>query len=98
MRGVVYGFTQEAAYDKLEEIIQNYESMNYTVLSKGYMQNSRRVVFNNNDIWEAYVPYKNMRGRAYNVAYIDHRIGVEELDEIIMPSIKASPYQAWKRF
>lgn len=98
MRGVVYGSTQEAAYNKLEKIIQDYERMKYTVLSKGYMQNSRRVVFNNNDIWEAYVPKKSMRGRAYNIAYIDHRIGVEELDEIIMPSLKALPYQAWRRF
>lgn len=98
MRGVVYGLTEESAFNKLEEIINNYEKMRYSILSKNYMKNKRRVVFSNNDIWEAYVPHKGMRGGAYNIAYIDHRISVDDLDEIIMPSMKALPYQAWKRF
>lgn len=98
MKGVVYGLTRETAYDKLEEIIQDYEKAKYQVAFKGYMTNELRVIFNNNDTWEACVPSERRRGRAYNIAYIDHRIDVELLDSVIMPSLKALPFQAWRRF
>lgn len=97
MKGVVYGLTKESAFNKLEEIILDYEKVKYKVAVKICQKNLLRVVFDNNDVWEAYVPKPSMRGRAYNIAYIDHRLGADDLD-IIMPSMKALPYQAWRRF
>lgn len=100
MRGVVYGRSLETAQAKLQEIVNDY--IHYNIATTSTRKHSRWhgdvVEFSNGDIWEACVPSKNIRGKKYNVAYIDKFIGVDLLDEVIMPSLVVPPFQAWRKF
>lgn len=98
MIGIVYGATMKAAQNKLQEIINDYTRYNIaTIVYKYNLNAGNKVKFSNGDFWEACVPSENIRGKACNVAYIDHRIDVDLLD-IIMTSIKSPPFQAHHHF
>lgn len=98
IKGIVYGATINAAQNKLQEIINDYTRYNIaTIVHKHNLKAGDKVSFSNGDIWEACVASENVRGRACNVAYIDHRIDIDLLD-IIMASIKNPPFQAHHHF
>ena len=51
--------------------------------------------FDNGDRWIVVKASECSRGQACNIAYIDRTINYDLIQKIIMPTIKAFPYQAY---
>ena len=93
MKGIIfYKDSDEKANEKLEEIIHNYELLNYSIIQYKKNRMNNMVEFSNGDFWQTKKANKNSRGCACNIAYIEKGIEKEIIDIIIIPSIKAMPY------
>ena len=100
MRGIVYCSNFENGIQKLEQIIQDYEIMGITYELYNYRRGitTCSVEFTNGDYWKIVHASDSARGNCCNVAYIDRNISTEIVETIIMPTIKAKPYQAYRYY
>ena len=101
MRGIVYGSTFEKAKTQLEKIIEDYQKIGIEINGRyGFRvaHNSIQVDFINGDQWTAVRASENSRGRACNIAYIDHDIDPDIINCVIKPTIKSYPYQAHRYY
>lgn len=101
MRGIVYGSTFEKAKTQIEKIIEDYKKIGIEVSESHGLRiahNSIDVNFTNGDYWTAVRASESSRGRACNIAYIDHDIDPEIIYCVIKPTIKSYPYQAHRYY
>lgn len=101
MRGIVYGSTFEKAKTQIEKIIEDYKKIGIEVSESHGLRiahNSIDVSFTNGDYWTAVRASESSRGRACNIAYIDHDIDPEIICCVIKPTIKSYPYQAHRYY
>lgn len=54
--------------------------------------------FDNGDEWIVVKATDGAKGHTCNVAYIDRMINDDLVEKVIMPMIKASPYQAFRYY
>ena len=97
MKGIVYGQTFEKAKTQLEKIIEDYKRIGIEINERHGLRATRYsmdVSFTNGDQWIAVRASENSRGRACNIAYIDHDIDPDIISCVIIPTIKSYPYQA----
>lgn len=97
MKGIVYGKTFEKAKIQLQKIIEDYKKIGIEPETKYSIKlslNNFSVEFPNGDYWIAVGASESSRGRACNIAYIDLEIEPDIISCVIMPTIKAFPYQA----
>ena len=96
MRGIVWGLTMEAAVKQLEEIENNYDKYDTAkVLTKRKSSSVYELVYTNGDYWIACKASESARGHKCNISYIDHRISVDFIHDIIRPCTCLEPYQAY---
>ena len=99
MRAIIYCQEINTGMNKLNDIIHNYAKINIeTTNIKRITKTSVFIVFKNGDEWTVAIANDGSRGRACNIAYIDRNINEEIVQTIIMPTIKAYPYQAYQYY
>lgn len=99
MKGIVWGLTMDAAIKKLEEIEDNYDKYNTAkVLTKRKSFSTYELVYTNGDYWIACQASESARGRKCNISYIDDRIDVDFIQDIIKPCTCLGPYQAYRYY
>ena len=95
MRGIVWGLTMEAAVKKLEEIENDYDKYDTAkVLTKRKSSSVYELLYTNGDYWIACRASESARGHKCNISYIDHRINIDFLHDVIKPCTCLGPYQA----
>ena len=93
MKGIIfYKNSYEKAFEKLEEIINNYKKLNYSITQYKKSRLDTVITFSNGDYWQIKKANEHSRGFACNIAYIEREIEKTIVDTIIMPTIKAKPY------
>ena len=99
MRGIIYCNTLETGLGQFKKIIEDYASIGITCDKPVTNTNQARVTFSNGDNWIVVRATEgSARGHACNVAYIDRMIPDDFVETIIMPTIKAFPYQAYRYY
>lgn len=99
MKAIIYCQEINTGMNKLNDIVKNYERINIeTTNIKRITKHSAFIVFKNGDEWTVTIANDGSRGRACNIAYIDRNIDEEIVQTIIMPAIKAYPYQAYQYY
>ena len=96
MRAIIYCQEINTGMNKLNDIIKNYERIN--IETTNIKRITKTSVFKNGDEWTVTIANDGSRGRACNIAYIDRNIDEEIVQTIIMPTIKAYPYQAYQYY
>ena len=94
MKATIYGSTYERAFDKFEEIIEDYKSMRINPIRIVRSKSHAWVEFENGDCWRAARVSENCRGNRNNIAYVDHLISQEAVDTIIKPQLTLRPFTA----
>lgn len=96
MKGIIfYKSSYTKALEKLEEIIDNYKKLDYSIIQHKRSSIDSSVLFSNGDYWQIKPASQGTRGLACNIAYIERGIEKSIIDTIIMPTIKAKPYTAF---
>lgn len=96
MKGIIfYKDLYEKAFEKLEEIINNYKNLNYSIVQYRKSRLNTCVTFSNGDYWQIKIANERSRGLACNIAYIERGIEKSIIDTIIKPALKAKPYTAF---
>ena len=99
MKGIIYCDKLETGLGQFKKIIEDYANIGITCDKPVANANQARVTFNNGDEWIVVSATEGMaRGHACNVAYIDRMIPDDFVETIIMPTIKAFPYQAYRYY
>ena len=99
MRGIIYCDKLETGLGQFKKIIEDYANIGITCDKPVANANQARVTFNNGDEWIVVrATEESARGRSCNVAYIDRMIPDDFVETIIMPTIKAFPYQAYRYY
>ena len=98
IRGIVYGESTLSAKQQLKDIIFNYECLGIYIKRKRESLRSLEIEFENGDFWRALKATENCRGMSCNVAYIEHTIAKEVVWNVIKPTIKSLPFQAYEYF
>lgn len=99
MRGIIYCNTLETGLAEFKKIIEDYANIGITCDKPIANANQARVTFDNGDNWIVVRATEgSARGHACNIAYIDRMIPDDFVETIIMPTIKAFPYQAYRYY
>lgn len=98
MRGIIYCNKIETGLGQFKKIIENYANIGITCDKPVVNANQASVIFNNGDEWIVVRATESARGHSCNVAYIDRMIPDDFVETIIMPTIKAFPYQAYRYY
>jgi hypothetical protein len=98
MRGIIYYDKLETGLAEFKKIIEDYANIGITCDKPVANANQARVTFNNGDEWIVVRATDSARGHSCNVAYIDRMIPDDFVETIIMPTIKAFPYQAYRYY
>ena len=96
MKGIIYGKTFKSAEQKMSDVLDEYERAKIPVATLQHSHCQETVIFENGDYWLAIGASDNCRGKACNIAYIDKDIDSNIISYVIMPTIKAAPFQGWK--
>lgn len=94
MRGIVWGYTFQDGVSKMKEIESNYTFMGYNIVNKISGKYSYQVQFDNGDIWKVARASESMRASRANVSYIDSRIPLCFVENIIKRCTYLPPYNA----
>lgn len=98
MKGIIYCDKLETGLQQFKKIIEDYNRINIKCDKPVTTANSARVIFENGDEWIVVKATDGARGYACNVAYIDRMINDDLVEKVIMPTIKAFPYQAYRYY
>ena len=98
MKGIIYCDKLETGLQQFKKIIEDYNRINIKYDKPVATANSARVIFENGDEWIVVKATDGARGHACNVAYIDRMINDDLVEKVIMPTIKAFPYQAYRYY
>jgi hypothetical protein len=98
MKGIIYCQKLETGLDQFKKIIEDYNRLGIKGEKPKINTNLAFVDFDNGDRWVVMRANENVRGNVCNIAYIDRMIDEELVETIIMPTIKAAPYQAYKYY
>ena len=99
MKGIVWGLDRLTCGAKMDSIIQEYELYwNIKPLEIKHSLNEYRVIFENNDIWQAVVASDKARGRKCNISLVDSNIPDDFVTTIIRSCTICPPYHAISYF
>ena len=98
MRGIIYCNKLETGLNQFKQIIEDYAKIGIKCEKPIVNANQGIVKFNNGDEWTVVRACENARGHSCNIAYIDRMIDKELVETVIMPTIKAAPYQAFRYY
>ena len=98
MKGIVWGSTIERAERQLQQIIENYRIIGYTIDTYRKGKTQLNVLFNNGDYWIALGASESARGHCCNISYIDTLIDAQIIDDVIRHCTRAYPYNALRYF
>ena len=98
MRGIIYCNKLETGLNHFKQIIEDYAKIGIGYEKPIANANRGIVKFNNGDEWIVVRASENARGHSCNITYIDRMINEEIVETIIMSTIKAAPYQAYKYY
>lgn len=94
MKGIIYCKKLETGLDWFDKIIEDYNTIGIECEIPKVSANQAFTDFYNGDRWTVVVASESARGHACNVAYIDRMINNDLIEQVIIPTIKAFPYQA----
>lgn len=97
MKGIIYCNQIEAGLGQFKKIIEDYDAIGIKCEKPRISTNQASTNFDNGDSWVV-TRINNGLGQRCNIAYIDRNISNEDIDEIIMPTIILSPYQAYRYY
>ena len=95
MKGIIWYKEKQKGLECLDRLIEDYAKMNIGILTMRKSHSETYVHFLNDDVWKVVPATNQSRGRACNIALIDSDIDGETVYAIIMPTVKAYPYQAY---
>lgn len=95
MTGIIWGYTEETAKNKLKEIEENYKLYHTAEI---LIRRKNEIIFNNGDRWIASGARESSRGRRCNISYIDVRIEQDFIDTVIKHCTTAGPYHAFNYY
>ena len=98
MKGIIYCQKLETGLEQFKKIIEDYNTIGIKCEKPRVSVNQAFIDFDNGDRWIVVRAGDNARGHSCNVAYIDRMIDNKIVEEIIMPTIKAAPYQAFRYY
>lgn len=98
MKGIIYCQKLETGLEQFKKIIEDYNRLGIKCEKPKINANQAFTDFDNGDRWVVAHANENVRGNSCNIAYIDRMIDEELVETIIMPTIKAAPYQAYKYY
>lgn len=99
MTGIIYCNKLEAGIEQFKKITDDYKKIGIEIAGKIKTTSSTvDVTLTNGDYWMVVKASESAKGRSCNVAYIDRMIDEKLVDEVIMPTIKAAPYQAYRYY
>lgn len=98
MKGIIYCNKIEAGLEQFKKIIEDYDTIGIKCEKPRVSANQAFADFDNGDRWTVVKATDGARGYACNVAYIDRMIPDDFVETIIMPTIKAFPYQAYRYY
>lgn len=98
MKGIIYCNKIEAGLEQFKKIIEDYNAIGIKCEKPRISTNQAFVDFDNGDRWTVVKATDGARGYACNVAYIDRMINDDLVEKVIMPTIKAFPYQAYRYY
>ena len=99
MRGIVWGLTMEAAVKKLEEIENDYDKYDTAkVLTKRKSSSVYELLYTNGDYWIACRASESARGHKCNISYVDDRIDIDFVQDVIRHCTCLGPYQAYRYY
>ena len=98
VKGIVYYKKIEDGIKQISKIAQDYKNIGIKITKT--ITTSTRVGFDfeNGDEWRIAPGVESSRGCACNIAYIDRMIPDDIVEKVIMPTIKAFPYQAYSYY
>lgn len=99
MKGIIYCEKFETGLAEFKKLVESYKKIGIEVINKvNATTNTVSADFTNGDYWLVTKATDGARGRACNIAYIDRMIPDEFIEQVIMPTIKAFPYQAYRYY
>lgn len=101
MQGIIYYRSNfDNAMLEMRNIISGYELMKINVddNQSRTSSDSAFIVFEDGDVWRVLKASHNARGYGCNVAIIERGISEDIMRNIIKPSIKFPPYQAYNYY
>lgn len=93
MKGIIWCKFSGDGGKQLDKIMNDYLRLNFELRHRSGPPST--AVFSNGDVWEVRRATDSSRGVSCNISYISYDIAPEEIDTIINPATKASPYQAF---
>ena len=98
MRGIIYCSKIETGLKQFKKIIKDYDTIGIKCERPIVSKNQAIADVDNGDRWTVVIAGEGARGNACNVAYIDKTINDNLVKQVIMPTIKACPYQAYRYY
>ena len=102
MKGIIFCNELETGATQLKEIVGSYRSIGINLSEKVGMGNKYEKAlmakFDNGDEWTVVKATDGAKLYTCNIAYIDRMINDNLVEKVIMPTIKAFPYQAYRYY
>lgn len=98
MKGIIYCSTLKIGLEQFKKIIEDYSYLGIKCDKPKVNADQAFVNFDNGDKWVVVKANESARGNSCNIAYIDRMISDELVETVIMPTIKAFPYQAYRYY
>ena len=98
MKGIIYCNKIETGLEQFKKIIEDYNAIGIKCEKPKVSANQAFTDFDNGDRWTVVVVGESARGHACNVAYIDRMINDDLVEQVIMPTIKALPFQTYRYY
>ena len=98
MKGIIYCQKLETGLEQFKKIIEDYNGLGIKCEKPKINANLAFTDFDNGDRWTVVKATDGARGNSCNIAYIDRMINDDLVEKVIMPTIKAFPYQAYRYY
>ena len=99
MKGIIYCEKFETGLAEFKKLVESYKKIGIEVINKvNATTNTVSADFTNGDYWLVTKATDGAKSYTCNVAYIDRMINDDLVEKVIMPTIKAFPYQAFRYY